>query len=216
MGDMHGARFGVEFFLLSFERLCGGIALSWIFNRANSLPCIGRLFSDLLEGRLARIGIELLGPCLVVIELYLLRLAQHVPVALLLPIHGPPHLCLRFAESQLVGVLTRGRRLSVRPVLVSLDNRRIVLGAAALVEKAIRNGAVTTLPVVAIQGIAVASRVLAAWSNMDLRLPVDPLLFQRAMIDAHIVTRAFERMVHVGAPLFAEVFGAPVRDTLVG
>src|SRR5215472_6429624 len=185
MGDMHGARFGVEFFLLSFERLCGGIALSWIFNRANSLPCIGRLFSDLLEGRLARIGIELLGPCLVVIELYLLLL-----------IHGPPHLCLRFAESQLVGVLTRGRRLSVRPVLVSLDNRRIVLGAAALVEKAIRNGAVTTLPVVAIQGIAVASRVLAAWSNMDLRLPVDPLLFQRAMIDAHIVTRAFERMVH--------------------
>ena len=101
-----------------------------------------------------------------------------------------------------------------RLFVIPFDDPGVVLGAGALVEKSVGYRPVAAHLVMAIQGKPLASRLLASRADMNLRLPVDPLLFERTVVDAAIVPGAFERPVHVLAPFFAQALRAPVFDAL--
>ena len=99
--------------------------------------------------------------------------------------------------------------VGVRPFFfpVGLDDLVVVLNAARLIEQAIGYRAIATGLVVAIEGIAFLFERLRLRPDRNLRLAVDPLLFQRARIVTDIETGALHEIVNVLAPRLPQVRG---------
>ena len=105
--------------------------------------------------------------------------------------------------------------VGVRPFFfpVGLDDPVVVLNAARLIEQAIGYRAIAARLVVAIEGIAFFLERLRLRSDRNLRLAVDPLLFQRARIVTDIEAGALHDLVEMIAPPVPQILGRrPGRD----
>ena len=204
----------VAFLLFEFQRRCRLLALIEVLDAAHRFPFGGVLFLDVLIGGFARGGVKLPRPFLMIELRRILGLPQNVAVLLLFLVHVAARLSLRFAQHALLLVLARGgvRLGALRAVLdhasglvlllmlIGLDDVAVMRGAAILIQHRIGYAALAAEIVLAIEPIAFFVERLRLRSDVNLRVSLDALLFERARVIADIDTGAFHEFIEITAP----------------
>ena len=209
---------GVSFLLFGFERGSRFISLAARRIGPEVFPFLVVLRLDLVIGGLARAGIELFGPCLVVKLGDHLGFSKSVAIAFLLFVKGFSR--RRLGLQKIVPFLPKGRKRRQGKRIaglvglggfcrfflpVGLDDLVVVLNAAHLVEQAVGYRAIASATVMAIEVMALFFERLRLRPDRNLRLAVDPLLFERARIVADIEAGALHDLVEMIAPPLAQV-----------
>lgn len=107
--------------------------------------------------------------------------------------------------------LTRGGGLFALLQVIGFDDLAIMRGAAILIEYRIGYASLAAEIVLAIEMIALLVQGLRLRPDVNLRLSVDPLLFERAWVETHIDALALHEAVEMVAPALAHIGGGRAR-----
>lgn len=127
--------------------------------------------------------------------LFLLSGLQRLAIALLIGIHRSPGLSLR--NRQRIAIRFLFPVFAFALAIIAGDDAGIVIGARAGIENAVGDNTPAARAVLTVEVVAVGGGVAAGRADMDLRLPLDALILQRAMIDARLMSGQFQGAIEL-------------------